>query len=143
MSNIEPLYTTIVTATGGREGHARSDDGVLDVQLRRPKVRGIADGTNPEQLFAAAWAGCWQQALIAIARQQGLDASGSVVKVEITQGKDPRAVFMEIARVALGPGSRNDDSRRADGLASRRRGRSRWHRRPHQSFAPPRPADAS
>lgn len=101
MSNIEPLYTTIVTATGGREGHARSDDGVLDVQLRRPKVRGIADGTNPEQLFAAAWAGCWQQALIAIARQQGLDASGSVVKVEITQGKDPKGNFGLAAKIDI------------------------------------------
>ncbi len=48
MGKIDPKYTTTVTVTGGREGHAESEDGVLNVQLRRPKKAGVSDGTNPD-----------------------------------------------------------------------------------------------
>lgn len=89
MGKIEPRYATQVTVTGGREGHAVSDDGVLDVQLRRPKTNGISDGTNPEQLFAAAWAGCYQSALMAVARGTGDDVSNSTVTVDVAVGEDP------------------------------------------------------
>ena len=86
MAKIDPKYTTAVTVTGGREGHAVSEDGVLDVQLRRPKTNGVNTGTNPEQLFAAAWGGCIQSALMAVARNAGQDVSNSTVKVEVAQG---------------------------------------------------------
>ncbi len=89
MGKIEPRYATTVTATGGREGHAVSEDGVLDVQLRRPKTNGVNEGTNPEQLFAAAWAACFQGALMAVARETGDDVSQSVVKVQVAIGADP------------------------------------------------------
>lgn len=88
MGKIDPKYVTTVSVTGGREGHAVSDDGVLDVQLRRPKVNGVSAGTNPEQLFAAAWGGCYQSALFAVARGTGDDVSASTVIVEIAQGVD-------------------------------------------------------
>src|SRR5918912_4121537 len=88
MGRIDKKYTTTVTVTGGREGHAVSDDGVLDIQLRRPKRNGVSEGTNPEQLFAAAWGGCFQSALMAVARTSGADVSGSVVSVEVAQGPD-------------------------------------------------------
>lgn len=84
----KPVYATTVTVTGGRQGHAVSDDGVLDVQLRVPKLNGVSDGTNPEQLFAAAWGGCFQSALLGAARTAGVDASDSTVRVEVTQGPD-------------------------------------------------------
>jgi Ohr subfamily peroxiredoxin len=71
MTTIEPKYTTSVTVSGGRQGRAVSDDGVLDVQLRVPKRNGVSDGTNPEQLFAAAWAGCFGSALNYVAGQGG------------------------------------------------------------------------
>lgn len=88
MSKIDPKYTTSVTVSGGRQGHAVSNDGVLDVELRVPKRNGISDGTNPEQLFAAAWAGCFGSALDYLANQAGIDSSGSTVTVEIAQGPD-------------------------------------------------------
>jgi Ohr subfamily peroxiredoxin len=88
VGKIDPKYATTITVTGGREGHAVSDDGVLDVQLRRPKTSGVGEGTNPEQLFAAAWGGCFQSAMTAVAQQTGDDVSRSVVKVEIAQGPD-------------------------------------------------------
>ncbi len=58
-------YTAKATATGGREGTAKSDDGRLDVALSTPKGLGGDDGqgTNPEQLFAAGYAACFIGAL--------------------------------------------------------------------------------
>ena len=93
MGKIDPMYTTAVTVTGGREGHAISDDGVLHVQLRRPKLNGVSEGTNPEQLFAAAWGGCYQSALMAVAQASGDDVSDSTVKVEVAQGPDADGGF--------------------------------------------------
>lgn len=66
------LYTAEATVTGGRaNGHGRTSDGVLDVQLRRPKeMGGEGDGTNPEQLFAVGYAACFEGALGVIARRE-------------------------------------------------------------------------
>lgn len=59
------LYTAVATATGGREGQVKSDNGVLDIQVRAPKAMGGANDeyTNPEQLFAAGYAACFDSAL--------------------------------------------------------------------------------
>jgi Ohr subfamily peroxiredoxin len=101
MSAIEPTYTARVTTTGGRAGRAVSDDGVLDVALRPPKRRGTNDGTNPEQLFAAAWAGCFQSALLATARAQGVDASNSTVTVDVSVGPDATGTYGLTAKIAV------------------------------------------
>ena len=101
MSKIEPNYVATVTVTGGREGHAVSDDGVLDVQLRRPKQRGVSEGTNPEQLFAAGWGACFQSALLSVARSQEIDASTSSVTVEIGVGPDAEGNYGLGARIAV------------------------------------------
>ena len=55
--SVNVLYRTSAVATGGRDGHARSQDGRLDVQLSTPKELGGAggEGVNPEQLFAAGY----------------------------------------------------------------------------------------
>ena len=68
------LYTAYATATGGREGSAKSSDGKLDVALSTPKELGGAggDGTNPEQLFAAGYAACFIGAMKAVAGKQQL-----------------------------------------------------------------------
>ncbi|WP_206484254.1 organic hydroperoxide resistance protein [Thalassotalea sp. G2M2-11] len=65
-------YTAKATATGGREGTAKSDDGRLDVSLSTPKGLGGDDGqgTNPEQLFAAGYAACFIGALKFVAGQE-------------------------------------------------------------------------
>lgn len=101
MATIKPMYATTVTVTGGREGHAVSDDGVLDVQLRRPKLNGASEGTNPEQLFAAAWGGCFQSALMAVARRSGDDLSGSTVTVEVAQGPDESGAYGLAAKITV------------------------------------------
>lgn len=85
---IKPRYTAEVAVTGGREGHAESSDGVLDVVLRRPKTNGTNDGTNPEQLFAAAWGGCFLGALGAVTRETNIDVSHAKLNVQIGLGED-------------------------------------------------------
>jgi lipoyl-dependent peroxiredoxin len=58
------LYSTRATATGGRDGKAVTDDGLLAVNLAAPKELGGAGGaTNPEQLFAAGYAACFLGAM--------------------------------------------------------------------------------
>src|SRR5712671_2460779 len=72
------LYTAEATVTGGREGHARTSDGRLDVRLDVPTEMGGqgGPGTNPEQLFAAGYAACFESALLRIATGRKLDVTG-------------------------------------------------------------------
>lgn len=64
------LYTTRVNAVGGRAGTVKSDDGILDLQLAVPASLGGKGGaTNPEQLFAAGYAACFENAVIHVTRR--------------------------------------------------------------------------
>src|ERR1700745_687057 len=64
------LYVTKVTASGGRHGHIRSDDGLLDLNLALPRtLGGNGDATNPEQLFAGGYAACFENALLRVGRE--------------------------------------------------------------------------
>jgi Ohr subfamily peroxiredoxin len=65
------LYTAEAHVTGGRtEGHGRTSDGALEVDLRSPKeMGGEGDGTNPEELFAIGYAACFEGALATVARR--------------------------------------------------------------------------
>jgi lipoyl-dependent peroxiredoxin len=66
------VYTAEATVTGGREdGHGKTDDGTLDVQLRLPsEMGGDGGGTNPEQLFAVGYAACFEGALGVVGRRE-------------------------------------------------------------------------
>lgn len=76
------IYTGVATATGGREGVAKSDDGNLDTKLSTPKELGGAggDGTNPEQMFAAGYSACFIGALkhVAVAEKVNLGSDVAV-----------------------------------------------------------------
>jgi Ohr subfamily peroxiredoxin len=80
MSEVETtdrvLYTAEAHVTGGRaQGHGRTSDGVLEVELRFPsELGGEGGGTNPEQLFAVGFASCFESALGAVARRRKLEA---------------------------------------------------------------------
>ena len=65
------IYTAQAHVTGGRvEGHGRSSDGSLEVDLRLPaEMGGSGGGTNPEQLFAVGYAACFEGALGVVARR--------------------------------------------------------------------------
>ncbi|MBN3751414.1 Ohr family peroxiredoxin [Paraburkholderia sp. Tr-20389] len=92
----KPLYTTTVTVSGGETGHgrasgvARSNDGNLDLELRLPKeLGGSGDGTNPEQLFAAGFAGCFHGALNLLGKRIGMEPDAIAVDVQVAFGRDP------------------------------------------------------
>jgi Ohr subfamily peroxiredoxin len=80
------LYTATATATGEgrRGGRAATDDGLLDVTLAVPNALGGAGGgTNPEQLFAAAWSSCFHSALKSVAAAEKIALPGSEVVAQI------------------------------------------------------------
>jgi osmotically inducible protein OsmC len=70
------LYTAEASVTGGRaDGHGKTTDGALEVDLRLPnEMGGQGGGTNPEQLFAVGYAACFEGAIGAVARRQKLEA---------------------------------------------------------------------
>lgn len=82
MSIEKVLYTAHAKATGGRDGRARSSDGVVDIQLSTPRELGGAGGpgTNPEQLFAAGYSACFLGALKFVAGKEkiALPAESSI-----------------------------------------------------------------
>ena len=82
-------YTAKATATGGREGFAKSDDGRLNVNLSTPKGLGGDDGqgTNPEQLFAAGYAACFIGALKFVAGSEKIALpSDTYINSEVSIG---------------------------------------------------------
>lgn len=85
---MKALYTAVATAHGGRQGHVASDDGALDLDTATPKSMGGPGGagTNPEQLFAAGYAACFQSAMQFVAGQQKVDASDSTVTGHVSIG---------------------------------------------------------
>jgi lipoyl-dependent peroxiredoxin len=96
-SAFAPLYTAHVTVESGGLGHARmsgrakSNDGALDVALAMPKALGGpgGDGTNPEELFAAGYAACFQGAMAVVAQTAKLPLGRTIMKPSVTIGRDP------------------------------------------------------
>ncbi len=84
----EVLYTAEATVTGGREGHGRTSDGRLEVDLDVPtELSGTGGpGTNPEQLFATGYAACFQSALLRFASGRKLDLTDSRITARVGIG---------------------------------------------------------
>ncbi|WP_338696170.1 organic hydroperoxide resistance protein [Streptomyces sp. Q6] len=83
------VYTAVATAENGRDGRVSTDDGKLDVVVNPPKEQGGSGaGTNPEQLFAAGYSACFQGALAVVARQEGVDITGSTLTAKVGIGKN-------------------------------------------------------
>jgi Ohr subfamily peroxiredoxin len=89
MDKIKPAYTATATATGGRNGHTESSDGVVAADLSVPKEMGGPGkpGTaTPEHLFAAGYAACFGGALDFVAKQHKMDASKAKVTCAVSIG---------------------------------------------------------
>ena len=86
------IYTAEAHVTGGRaEGHGKTSDGALEVDLRLPaEMGGQGGGTNPEQLFAVGYAACFEGALGAVSRRQKVDTEDVEIdsKVSLHPGED-------------------------------------------------------
>jgi lipoyl-dependent peroxiredoxin len=100
------VYTARVTVTGGRQGSATSDDGVLDLALAAPTQMGGPGGaTNPEQLFAAGYAACFQSAMGLAARKAGVDLGRSTVTAEVGIGRDDQGYGLSVRLEVAVPGA--------------------------------------
>ncbi|PSH66649.1 organic hydroperoxide resistance protein [Phyllobacterium brassicacearum] len=110
------LYTTRATATGGRDGRANSEDGRLAVALSTPKELGGngADGTNPEQLFAAGYSACFLGAMKYVASQKKIKLSEETA-VTATVGIGPRddgkGFGLDVALAITLPGIEEEQAR--------------------------------
>ena len=85
---MKTLYTAEALATGeGRNGHVRSTDGRVDLDVAVPKeMGGTGDGSNPEQLFAAGYAACFHSALLGVARQRKISVADSAIGASVSIG---------------------------------------------------------
>jgi lipoyl-dependent peroxiredoxin len=89
MDKIKPLFTATATATGGRNGHTESSDGIVKADLSVPKEMGGPGkpGTaTPEHLFAAGYAACFGGALDFVGKQHKKDASEARITCAVTIG---------------------------------------------------------
>ena len=89
------LYTAEATVTGGRQGHGRTSDGALEVDLTPPAGMGGegGGGTNPEQLFALGYAACFQSALSGVARGRKIDLSDNSLTAKVGIGPISSGAF--------------------------------------------------
>ena len=90
--SVDVKYTTSATATGGRQGAAKTDDGAMSVKLTTPTALGGpgGEGTNPEQLFALGYSGCFLGAMKAISGKVGVKVPDEA-SVTATVGIGPRS----------------------------------------------------
>jgi osmotically inducible protein OsmC len=88
---VDVLYRARATATGGRDGRSKTEDGTLDIALSTPKELGGAGGAgnNPEQLFAMGYAACFIGAMKAVAGKDGVKVPDDT-SVTATVGIGPR-----------------------------------------------------
>jgi osmotically inducible protein OsmC len=97
---VKVLYTTHAIATGGRNGHTRSADGIVDVDLSIPKAMGgpgRAGATTPEDLFAAGYAACFCSAAEFVARQMGLKPTSLEIRAQVGIGPRDEGGFGLVA----------------------------------------------
>jgi len=89
---VDVKYRTTATATGGRDGAAKTEDGSLSVKLATPKELGGAggEGNNPEQLFAAGYSACFLGAMKFVAPQLSLKVPADTT-VTANVGIGPRS----------------------------------------------------
>lgn len=100
---MEALYTAEALSTGqGRDGHVRSSDGRVDLEMAIPlSMGGSGNGSNPEELFAAGYAACFHSALNMVARKQKVAIADSTVGARVSigdngQGGFQLAVYLEV-----------------------------------------------
>jgi Ohr subfamily peroxiredoxin len=103
------LYTAQAHVVGGRiDGHGRSSDGELEVDLRVPtELGGKGGGTNPEELFAVGYAACFEGALATVARRRKEEASDVAIdsRVMLTASEDRGfniAVELDVSLPSIG-----------------------------------------
>ena len=91
---MKALYEAVVTSQGGRDGRVKSSDGIIDFPVSMPKELGGKGGsTNPEQLFAAGYAACFESALLHVGRLKKIALTGQSVTARVGIGHNAGGGF--------------------------------------------------
>ena len=100
------LYHAHATSTGGRDGTAKSSDGLLDVKLSVPKeMGGGGGGVNPEQLFAAGYSACFIGAMKFVAGTQKIALpADTTINATVGIGPIPAGFGIEVQLEVSIPG---------------------------------------
>lgn len=117
---MEKIYTAVVTAKGGRDGHIKSSDGVIDLELNKPKSMGGSDDgfANPEMLFAGAYGACYLGALGSVAKRDNVDVTEATAEVHVSFNKESDTSFALSAELHVHiPGLDLADTQRLADLA--------------------------
>ena len=97
---MKTIYQAQVTSTGGRNGHVKSADGIIDFNIALPKeMGGKGDAPNPELLFAAGYAACFENALLHIARGQKINPGRTTVEAKVGVSQDESGGFVLTAEL--------------------------------------------
>jgi Ohr subfamily peroxiredoxin len=106
MDHPKIVYTAHASATGGRDGHARSSDGLVDVKLAVPKeMGGAGGGSNPEQLFASGYSACFLGAIRFVAGKEKLKiADDATVEAAVGIGPIPTGFAIKVDLTVTLPG---------------------------------------
>ncbi|HEY1056198.1 MAG TPA: organic hydroperoxide resistance protein [Emticicia sp.] len=110
---MKALYTATATATGGRNGHVKTDNGILDLQVRMPKALGGAndDFTNPEQLFASGYSACFDSALNRVIKLSKIQTGETSVTAKVSIGQIENGGFGLAVELAVNvPGVSHEEA---------------------------------
>ncbi|MBW0105935.1 organic hydroperoxide resistance protein [Pseudonocardia sp. KRD291] len=103
----DAIYTAEATSSGGgRDGRVRTSDGIIDQDLKMPPALGGPGGaTNPEQLFAAAYATCFHGALRLVAGKKKVAVpDGATVDASVSLSPDDTSFGISATITAHLPG---------------------------------------
>jgi Ohr subfamily peroxiredoxin len=97
------IYIAEATAKGGRNGHVKSDNDILDLQVRTPKAMGGSsdDYANPEMLFAAGYSACFDSALNLMIKKGEINTGETSVNAKISIGQIDNGGFGLAAELAI------------------------------------------
>jgi len=116
------VYKATMLTQGGRSGTLQSEDGSVKLKLAVPAAMGgKGDGPNPEQLFAGAFAACFEHSVRHIARKSHLPLRGCYVEAELSMFitfEDAYRMALSLTVHLAGPLAQAD----ADNLLERAKG---------------------
>lgn len=100
---MKAIYTAEATATGGRNGHVKSNNDILDLQVRSPRAMGGVsdDYPNPEMLFAAGYSACFDSALNLLITQGVIETGETSVNAKISIGRIKNGGYGLAAELAV------------------------------------------
>jgi len=105
---MKKLFTSSATAVGGREGHVRSESGVVDVALAMPSPGASKEASNPEELFAAGYSSCFDSALNMVAMMSNIKHDGSEVTAHVSLNKSDTNYILSVEMDVLVKGVKEE-----------------------------------